>query len=229
MMMRWRSRVPSPETRTAAIRLGQGYLTHDRYHIIRHHYTIENRNLHPIYLLIEQRIQSDYSLFDTPAVLEQTAEFYRWGMTVPDRVTPRFTVKERSLNSRQERLTDWSDHTLSSYLKDRWIDQVLFDQLQVILDRHQEMTRQQRERDRLHHQREQCLKEQGQTAKKLENLATTGEEGQLRQRFVAKIGQLEDESDRLLQQIQALEIQQQRLQTQIDQALADLSAPAPLG
>ncbi|MEM9215563.1 MAG: hypothetical protein AAGD25_14615 [Cyanobacteria bacterium P01_F01_bin.150] len=212
----------STNTETAAIRLGQGYLIHDRYHIATLAYTIENRNPDPIYLIIEQRIKADYTLFDTPDPIAKTPEFYRWSLTIPPRSTHTFTTKARHMVSRHEQLKDWSDRTLQAYFQDKLIDQAIFDRLKGILDLYQTLAEQQRELEQLRHKRDRQLKEQTQTAQKLENLNNTGEEGKLRQRFVSKMGVIEDECDRLLGEIHAVRQTQQDLQSQIETALETL-------
>ncbi|MEM9002484.1 MAG: hypothetical protein AAGE59_03040 [Cyanobacteria bacterium P01_F01_bin.86] len=209
---------------TAAIRLGEGYLIHDSYHIITLNYTIENRNPQPINLLIEQRIQANYQLFDTPDPVAQTAEFYRWAFTIPARATQTFISRERRMKSRHEYLHDWNYPTLSYYFQQQFIDRTLFDRLGSILNLHQTVARQQKERDHLAQKRQEQLEEQTRIAAQLQPLGTTGEEGKLRQRFVQKMNAIENENERLLQTIQSLENQIQDIQAQIDTALTALAS-----
>lgn len=208
---------------TAGIRLGQGYLIHDWYHIATVEYTLENRNPEPIHLVIEQRIQPEYQLFETPEPAAQTVEFYRWRLTIDPRTSRQFVTQARNLVSRQEQIRDLSYQALQHYLADKFIDQALFSQLKAILDLYRQVAQNQHIIERQTKHRDRLLKEQQQTAEKLKNLGQDGAEGELRQRFVSKMQDLEDECDRLSQDITSLESRTLQLHDQIATQLRSLS------
>lgn len=221
---------PNHYEETAAIRLDRQYVIHDWYAIRATTYTIENRNPEPITLMIEQRILPDYELFDTPEPFARTAEFQRWRLRVAPRSSQSFQVCARTLVSRQEAVGDLSHQILQRYLRERFIDQVLFEQLRGIVGLYETQQDLRRQIDQQTQKRDRLLKEQQQITQKLQNLGREGDEGELRSRFVAKMQTIEDESDRLAAAIATLETQQRQTQAAIQaqlRTMGESSSPSP--
>jgi hypothetical protein len=211
-------------TELAAIRFGkEDYLLRDEYDIQQTEYQIENRNPEPINLAIEQPIRSGYELFNTPDPFAQTAEFYRWRIRVPARSRVEFSVQERQLISRYETIRDLSYRTLSNYLHDKFIDQGFYDRLKAILDLYHQIDQSQQEISKRQQQREQMATELRQAAEKLQPLGRDGGEGELRKRYVAKMQEMEDESDRLAREIISLETASTHLKQEIETQLQALA------
>jgi hypothetical protein len=216
---------PTTNSRTelAAIRFGKDdYLLRDEYDIQQTEYQIENRNPEPLNLVIEQRIRGNYELFSTPAPFAQTAEFYRWRITVLARFRMQFLAQERRLISRYEAIRDLSYRTLSDYLRNKLIDQAFFNQLNAILDLYQQVNQNRTEINKRSQQREHLATELESAAEKLQPLGRDGSEGELRKRYVAKMQQMEDESDLLAQEIARLETTHTQLQQEIQTQLQTL-------
>ena len=208
----------------AAIRLGQDdYLLRDEYQIETTTYQIENRNPDPIQLVIEQRIRTNYELFDTPDPIAQTAEFYRWRIPIPARIKTDFQVKERQLVARREKIQILSHKRLSEYLDRKFIDKAFFNRIQSILDLYQQQSQNQRDINQYNQQRGQLANELKLAAEKLQPLGKEGSEGELRKRYVRKMQEMEDESDRLAQRIAALEATNIQLQQTIETQLHRLN------
>lgn len=213
----------SSREETAAIAFGQNdYLIHDWYYITQTTYTIENRNPYPINLVMEQRIRSQHTLFETPEPAEVTAEFQRWRISVTARSSQTFMVKERQRIARQERIGDLNYETLQRYLDGKFIDKNFYKRLHDILDLYQQVRQIERDVQQRTQQQERIAKQQQEAADKLSPLGRDGEEGNLRRRFVAKIQELEDERDRLLREIAELQQQIPALQQRIRQQLHQL-------
>jgi len=206
-----------------AIRWQENYLMRDCYLILSLEYHIENRHADPINLVIEQRIKPEFSLFNTPDVSAQTGEFYRWRLVVPPRQSLSVTVNERQLFSRHEALTNLNYANLQSYLDGKFIDRALFDQLNDLLTLHQQVAERQVAIDDYTDRRNQILEEQEQVARKLQPLHQEGAEGDLRQRYVAKLQSMEDESDRLAQIIAELKQEILELTQRINGQMANLN------
>jgi len=216
---------PTVKTREelAAIRWSDRALFQDQYNIITTEYAIENRNPDAFKLVIEQRIQPDYDLFEMPQPIAKTAEFYRWQIAVVARSQQTFLVQERRLLARIQNLQDLKYQTLQNYLQDHLIDRHLFNFLRQVLTLYQQMNDNRNEMGRLSKLRQQSLKEQQEAAEKLKPLDRGGEEGALRKRYVAKMQTLETDCDRLQQEINALSQRNLEIQQQIDQQLQSLS------
>lgn len=200
---------------TAGIRFGDGYLIHDWYIINSVEYQIENRNPEPANLIIEQRINADFTLFDTPAPAAKTADFYRWRLKLDPRARTTFTAKERQRISRNEQISNLDYQTLQGYLRDKFIDTALYQKLQGILDLYRQIQNNQAEIDKRTQRRTQLADEQQQAAQKLQPLGREGDEGALRSRYVAKMQEQETESERLAAEIASLEATNRQLQEQV--------------
>ncbi len=210
---------------TAAIALGQGdYLVHDQWLVRQTTYRIENRNPYAISLVIEQRQIQGYELYDTPAPMAETAEFRRWQMPVAARQQATFCVQERQRISRQEQITSLDYQTLKAFLNHKFIDAALFAQLQGILTLHQQRRRLEQEIQSRTQKQSRLATQQKELTDKLNPLRRDGGEGELRQRFVGKLGALEDERDRLQAEITDLERQIDELNDQLRQQLQQLQA-----
>lgn len=208
---------------TAAIALGKGgYLVHDLWMLRQTTYQIENQNTYPISLVIEQRKLEGYNLVDTPGPMEQTAEFRRWQMPIASRQQTKFQVQERQKISRREQITNLDYQTLKTYLRNKFIDDTLFQQLEGVLQLHQQCYQLEQEIQDRCRQQERLSSEQEELTEKLRPLQRSGNEGELRQRFVSKIGTLEDERDRLQAEITTLKQQAHDLKQQLQQQLQQL-------
>jgi hypothetical protein len=208
---------------TTTIAMGKGdYLVHDYYRIITTTYAIENRNPTAINLVIEQNRRPGYEVFDTPATVAETIEFYRWQVSLSASAQTSFEVQERSQFSRQERITNLNYRTLRSYLKNQFIDESLFEQLKHILDLHQQVQTLEKTLKQQSTKLEQLSQQQKDAAEKMTPLGRDGDEGTLRRRLVAKIQQLEDERDQLTEAITSWQQDLQTLARQIEQQLQQL-------
>jgi uncharacterized protein YukE len=216
---------------TTAIRLSQSpeqtdYFIRDEYDIRQVDYQVDNRNPEPLNLVIEQRIQPGYSLFDTPEPEARTADFYRWRLQIAERSTAPFRVQTRQLTSRQKALKDLSYSMLEIYLRDRVIDNSLFEDLSAVLDLYNQIQQNQKSVAQKSRQREQLEKEQQQLAQKIQPLGRERSEGDLRRRYVTKMNALEDESEQLSRAIASLEANNAELHNQIHTQLQTLVNPS---
>ncbi|WNZ25693.1 hypothetical protein HJG54_24545 [Leptolyngbya sp. NK1-12] len=208
---------------TAAIALGQGgYLVHDLWMVRQTTYQIENQTTYPISLVIEQRKLEGYNLVDTSEPMEQTAEFRRWQLPIASRQQTKFQVQERQKISRREQITNLDYQILKTYLRNKFIGDTLFQRLEGILQLHQQCHQLERDIQDRCYQQDRLSTAQKELTEKLKPLQSSGNEGELRQRFVSKIGALEDERDRLQAEITTLEQQAHDLKQQLQQQLQQL-------
>jgi hypothetical protein len=114
--------------------------------------------------------------------------------------------------------------TLKAFLNHKFIDAALFAQLQGILTLHQQLRRLEQEIQSRTQKQSRLATQQKELTDKLNPLRRDGGEGELRQRFVGKLGALEDERDRLQAEITDLERQIDELNDQLRQQLQQLQA-----
>lgn len=200
-----------------------GFFIRDDYKIQQIEYQIDNRTVEPLNLVVEQRINPGYTLFDTPEPEAQTAEFYRWRLQITARTTVSFHVQTRQLISRRQALKDLSYEMLLEYLRDRFIDNSLFNELSIILNLYKTIQQNQKLISQHSRQKEKLAEEQQHLAQKIQPLNREGNEGDLRRRYVAKMNTLEDESERMDTAIASLEANNLEIHNQIHTHLQALT------
>jgi hypothetical protein len=187
------------------------FLIHDQYQIRKTTYQIDNRNIYPIQLVIEQNSLLGYELFDMAEPTEVTAESRRWPLPIAAKTSRTFVVQERQLVSRRESLKNLDYVGIRRYFDARFIDKQTFDALSEVLRYEQEIRRIQQVLDSNAQQDQHLSQQQSEATTNLQRLDREGEEGRTRQAFVAKVQRwdlqreaLSQESNRLKPQIEAL-------------------------
>lgn len=191
--------------------LADQFVIHDQYQIRKTTYQIDNRNIYPIQLVIEQNSQGAYELFDSVDPTEITAESRRWPLPIAAQSSQTFVVQERTRISRRESLKSLDYVGLRRYFDARFIDKQTLDALNEVLRYEQEIRRIQQVLDRNEAQDKRLSEQQSEATSNLQRLDREGEEGRARQAFVARVqrweserGSLSQESDRLNHQLEAL-------------------------
>lgn len=191
--------------------LADQFVIHDQYRIRKTTYQIDNRNIYPIQLVIEQNSLVGYELFEVIDPTEVTAESRRWQLPIAAKTSRTFVVQERSRTSRRESLKGLDYAGLRRYFESRFIDKQTLESLSEVLRYGQEIDRIQQVLDGNEDQDERLAQQQSEATANLQRLDREGEEGRARQAFVARVHRweseresLSQESDRLKRQLEAL-------------------------
>ena len=157
-------------------------------------YEVNNNNSHALTLMIEHARQANFDLFGMREPLECTEEHYRWQVEVPAGPSRQviFTVYERRSNQRREALSRLDHANLTHYLRNKWLDQALANELQELLQLYAEKQRLQGRLTEIESERNRLMKTQEQARKNMSGLKETGDEGALRARYVRQLNQAED-------------------------------------
>ncbi|HMQ32373.1 MAG TPA: hypothetical protein PKD53_16695 [Chloroflexaceae bacterium] len=168
-------------------------------------------------VMVEHGRLAGYEVAAPRAPDEESAGFARWRVPCPPHARVSFAVTERRLTSRHEQVRALSGAQLQAFMRDRLLDQETLKALAAILALYRQADEAQARIHRLEAEREAIYKQQRQIQGSLQPLGREGDEGALRQRYVATLGQLEDrlaalaaEAERLRQAIAALEEQAAR-------------------
>jgi hypothetical protein len=125
-----------------------------------------------------------------------------------------FEVRERRLLSRHEQVRNLSGAQLRDFLANKLLDPATLRTLEGILTLYRQVHEAQTGLRSLGEERDAIFRQQTQIQGNLQPLGRDGEEGALRQRYVAALGQLEDRLAAIAAEEQATRQQIERLEDQ---------------
>jgi hypothetical protein len=185
---------PSYRTVLSGLKIENGAIFEQVYHVNEVGYIIENTTAKPQVVMIEALIATNYELFETAKPAVETANERRWPVDVKARSKAEFVRRERMLRYERREIRSLDYRGLSNYLENKWLDKSTYDQLRDILDTIQQMRKAQGKITELEKEREQIYRQQEQLRANLGALQPTGQEATLRNRLLK---QLETSQDRL--------------------------------
>ncbi len=198
-------------TETSGLQINGTVVVFEEYHVRRTTYVLENATDRSLTVTIEAPILTGYELFDTAFPSVETATERRWEVSMPAGRRVEFIRSERRQMQRTEQVQRLDRRQLLVYLKNKWLDQGMFDQLSELLDTYARIEQARGEIEQLSTEREAVYQQQEQLRANLNTLQAEGPEATLRTRM---LGQLEETQDR----VEAINQRQAALQQEITQA-----------
>jgi hypothetical protein len=209
-----------------ALRLRNDYLIFEERDLVISNYQLSSGLDRPVEVVVEHRCLSGYDLVSPTDPDEQSSSFARWRVACPPQARHLFQVTEQRLLSRQERVRSLDGTQLQAFLRDRLLTAATIQGLQGVLGLYKQIDTAQAQIERLERDREAIYKQQRQIQGSLTPLTREGDEGALRQRYVATLGQIEDQLAAMLSEQEHLKTQIAQLNEQIAQQLKQLSSKA---
>ena len=185
-----------------------GRLNLYQYEVCRRTYTVKNQTGEEKVLLLDhralpQRGRKDYSLVDTPEPIESTPTMLRFEIVCPPGETE-LCVSERSSTCRTYALSDLDTEKVEVFVSGRLLsnkERHVIEEILAAKQRHRQVEAAIAEREsRL----EKIEGEQERLRKNIKALGNTADETTLRNRYVAKLTQQEDEVERIRDELTAL-------------------------
>lgn len=109
------------------------FIVFEEYDTLATTYHFENVTGEDREILLQVPVNLSRSLFDTPEPERTSSDYHYWRVGTPYNQVTSFTVRERKLTSRSERIRSLQYATLKRYLQSGWLDQLVADQLQALL------------------------------------------------------------------------------------------------
>lgn len=209
-------------TELHALEVKEGYLLQQLYDIRQVTYTLDNRTAQAKTILIEHPIISGYTNVDTPAPEATTSETQRYRVEVGPRRLKEFSVRTRRLRSQREALQNQSYQGLKRYLEGKFLDRKTYEALTALLDAWGEIAKLEQRLKAQEQERDKIYKAQEQIRKSLSALATDGEEGRLRGRYVKQLEQSENQLAEIAQAIGQIRAEIDQRQAKNEQMMAAL-------
>jgi len=210
------------ETHLNSLKIEGRYLVQHNYTIRRLTYRLDNRTPDTKIVLIEHLRNNQYEVFDTPDPTEKTLDTYRYAVpATAGKITP-FTVQERFLRSSRTEIKQLSYKTLNHYFNNKFLDRQAYHSLKSLLDLWGEIQKLTQQLKQQENQRNKIYKAQEQAQKNMTVLASTGEEGKLRQRYVKQLTDSEEQLALIDQETVVIQKTINQKEAQIEQIIAAL-------
>jgi hypothetical protein len=211
------------ERRLHAIHLRDDYMIFEEHDLAITTYDLSSTLDRPTEVTVEHARLVGYEVAETRAPDEESAGFARWRVACAARSRTSLVVTERRLVSRHEQVRRLNGALLREYLADKLLEPATVRALETILALYRQVDEAQAQLRQSDQRREAVYKQQSQIQGNLQPLGHEGEEGALRQRYVATLGQLEDQLGQLAADEQRLREEIARLEDQATKRLKRLS------
>jgi hypothetical protein len=180
------------ERKLHGVRIRGEYAVYEEYDLRIRSYDLVSGLDQPAEVMVEQARLAHYELADTRPPDEESAGFARWRVACPPQGRSALVVTERRLVSRQEQVRSLTGARLRELLRDGLVSPQVAKELEGVLDLYRQIDEAQAQIRQLDQEREAIYKQQRQIQGNLAPLARDGDEGALRKRYVAALGQMED-------------------------------------
>ena len=211
------------ERRIRSVHVRNELLVFEEYDLRIRSYDLVSGLDRPAEVMIEQPRLAHYALADTRAPDEESAGFARWRVTCPTQARTKFAVTEQRLVSRQEQVRGLVGSRLKELMRGGLLDATVGKVLEGVLDLYRQIEVAQASLRQIEQEREAIYKQQRQIQGNLQPLGRDGDEGILRKRYVATLGQLEDSLTNVATREQDLRQTITRLEALVADRLAQIT------
>jgi hypothetical protein len=213
----------SGERQTRGISVRDDYLLFQEWDVRHTRYRIHSTLPAAAELMLEQALLQDYELTETAAPAEQAQGLARWPVECPPGAEATFVVHQRMETSRWERVRGVTSKQLRDFLKSRYLDEATYKALADVLEIYGQIETHNKRLQEIEYERQAIYQQQQQIQGSLAPLGREGEEGALRSRYVATLGELEDRLAALGAEQQRLNAENARLEQEAKKRLAALA------
>lgn len=214
--------IPESMRVLSSISIKDGMLVIEEYDIQKITYQVENRNDKDVRITLEHAKLAHYAPFDTPDPVESTAEYHRYIVQAPGHGSASFAAKQRRLLYRREEIRNQKLEQLARWLRDKVMDQQIYDQVRGILAFYDQIAEHEASLKKNEAARQDVFSQQRVIQGNLGALKDTGEEGQLRARYARTLQELEDRLAALKREDDAVRQAIEAIKKEIDAALKAL-------
>jgi hypothetical protein len=213
----------SGERQTRGISVRDDYLLFQEWDVHHTLYRIHSTLADAVDVMVEQALSQGYTLVKTAAPAEQSQGLARWPVACSPGVETTFTTHQRMETTRWERVRGVTPQQLSEFLKNRYLDKETFKALSGVLEIYSQIAAHGQRLQEIERERNAIYRQQQQIQGSLGPLGREGEEGALRSRYVATLGELEDRLAALGSEEQRLSAENTRLEQEANTQLAALA------
>ncbi|NOK36185.1 hypothetical protein HMI49_23570 [Corallococcus exercitus] len=208
-------------------RLGRGTLIVEFFHQRRTKVLARNKAKRPQVLYVEHP-RTGWELKDTAAPAETTDGFWRFKRELAPGASDTLTVTERTRGQRQYYLGNLGLEEVTFFLDSRFIDPRVAQALRDVVAMREKLSQVAQDIQRLNEERTQLFKDQERIRSNIDSLKSGASQRELVERFVTKLNAQEDRLESIGRELERLEQERTRLQTEANQRIESLSYEADL-
>ncbi len=203
----------------ASVSLSNRMLIYEEHHIQRVTYRVENHNDQAVSVTLEHPRLANYEPHETPTPAETTADAYRHVVQVKAHATATFAAAQRRLLARREDVRNQRFDVVQGWLRNNLLDKATFERINAILALSGRIAEYEAALQKNEAERQSVFEQQKTLRGNLTALKETGEEGQLRMRYVRTLNQMEDQLVQLKKRDDELRTNVERAQAEIEKIL----------
>jgi hypothetical protein len=215
-------REATPE-RVTRVAIGRGVMRRDVKLRRKATYAVRNQDDARRLVLIEHPLESAWTLVETPAPAETTANEYRFRVEAAPGVTTELVVQEESARETTYALSNVSADQIALWLRERSIDPDVERVLRQVVAKRDEVESVRQEIQTRDSERESIFSDQGRLRENLGKLGDSAEDKGLRRRYVSELEGQENRLDAIRAERARLEGELQRLQGELDALVKDIA------
>ena len=214
------------DVRQARIVHGTLYLY--RYRIEQTIYVLKNNNDRPIDLFLEHRFRHGWKLEDTPDPVERTDNFYRFRLDVPKKSERKFTVSEKGDEDQTIALSGIDRDTVGAWLKARYIDAATKKVLTELIALQEQIGELDRRIEEHEERVQEIVADQERQRENLKALRDTGQEKQLREKYVGELTRGEERIKELRAEVKGWKGEKSAAEKELRRRLGEITFDATL-
>ncbi|MBN8229615.1 hypothetical protein JYK02_19065 [Corallococcus macrosporus] len=208
-------------------RLGRGTLIVEFFHQRRTKVLARNKAKRPQTLYVEHP-RTGWELKDTAAPAETTDGFWRFKRELAPGTTDTLVITERTRGHRQYYLGNVGLEEVTFFLDSHYIDPRVAQALRDVVAMREKLSQVTRDVQRLDEERTQLFRDQERIRSNIDSLKSGASQRELVERFVTKLNAQEDRLESIGRELERLEQERTRLQTEANQRIESLSYEADL-
>ncbi|MFX0174763.1 MAG: hypothetical protein ACFE85_00880 [Candidatus Hodarchaeota archaeon] len=208
------------------VTFGSGYSYEYYFSNLITEYKIRNKTEEVKVLYLDHPKTYEYKFIEKPIEPEETPNYWRFKLTLKPKDAITFKLKEQKENYSSNYIWNWSkDEILKRvgfYVKHKFIDEKLENQLKEIADLIQNLNDIKSKRDKLHNEKDMMIEEQERLR---ENISVLGEDSQsltLKERYIKKLDDQESRFETISTELKKLEKEIDNLNKQIEEKINKL-------
>jgi chromosome segregation ATPase len=189
-------------------------------------YKVKNKTEEEKILYLDHPKTYDYKFIEKPIEPEETSNYWRFKLTLKAKDAITFKLKEQKENYSSNYIWNWSkDEILKRvgfYVKHKFIDEQLENQLKEVADLIQNLNDIKIKRDKLNNEKDMMTEEQERLR---ENISVLGDDNQsvsLKERYIKKLDDQESRFETISTELKKLEKEINKLNKQIEDKINKL-------
>jgi hypothetical protein len=190
-------------------------------------YKIKNKTEESKILYIDHPKKTEYKFVETPVEPEETANYWRFKLTLKQKEAIEFKLRERKENYSSYYIWNWNKEDIlnkvSFYMKKQFIDQELESTLKNIAELLGDLNRVEEKKSKLETEQNQMTEEQTRLRENIKVLGESTQEATLREKYVNKLTLQENRFEEIKAEIKKLENRIGSLNREIEEKINKLT------